>query len=296
MSNERRLSPLFTWRSAVASDRGPKHAVTRHVLLTLGLHMNEKGGSCFPSIDTLVQETALSRPTVIKHLQMAHADGWIEKTTVGLRGKRWRRSEYVALIPESYYEKDDESEGHEGGKGGKGGLPPEREGGKPRDEGGKGGLPEDVIEGDNYKKHTLPRARAREADEGEIQIDPSAAAYEIYRSLPGSTPNLIWMDLIETAVGNDAEDRRLWAEVCLIWATSEKAEGGRYNVANVRAMIDHFKRERDDKAIAKPDRGVQVGRPNSRERAGLLTATDVKRTSDEAREILRRIRSGAAGG
>ena len=40
------LSPLFTWRSALAdSDLEPP---TRHVGLAISLYMNERGGSAFP--------------------------------------------------------------------------------------------------------------------------------------------------------------------------------------------------------------------------------------------------------
>lgn len=94
------LRPLFTWRSALASELGPQSPVTRHVLLTLALHMNEKGESCFPSIDTLTEETNLARRSVIGHLQEAEREGWIGKRAMRMsNGHGWRRVEYFAVIP-----------------------------------------------------------------------------------------------------------------------------------------------------------------------------------------------------
>jgi len=100
MKDEYVLRPMFTWRSALASKHGPASGTTRHVLLTLALHMSEKGDSCFPSVDLLTEETGLSRKTVIDHLKMAAEAGWIEKSERPQRnGQGWRRMEYLAIIP-----------------------------------------------------------------------------------------------------------------------------------------------------------------------------------------------------
>ena len=94
------LRPLFDWRSAIASDFGPPNPTTRHVLLTLSLHMSAKGDSCFPSIELLVRETGLSRRAVITHLQAASQAGWVGKQERPERnGQGWRRVEYFSLIP-----------------------------------------------------------------------------------------------------------------------------------------------------------------------------------------------------
>jgi hypothetical protein len=93
------LKPLFTWRSAIASKHGPKSPTTRHVLLTLGLHMNERGGSCFPSVDTLVGETGLTKRSVCTHLEIAERDGWIRRGLHGFNGRGWKRYEYQPVIP-----------------------------------------------------------------------------------------------------------------------------------------------------------------------------------------------------
>lgn len=98
---EERLSPLFTWRSAVASQFGPSKPTTRHVLLTLSLHMNERGGSCFPSTETLALETGLSQRSVEEHLRVAEQGGWIRRRGMGLAGQGWRKLTYTAAVPDS---------------------------------------------------------------------------------------------------------------------------------------------------------------------------------------------------
>lgn len=100
LSNDARLSPLFTWRSAVSSEDGPESSTTRHVLLALSLYMNQKGGSCFPSTRTLAKETALSRRTVEEHLRKAHREGWIDKSEPE-RGEdgTYDPAEYTATVP-----------------------------------------------------------------------------------------------------------------------------------------------------------------------------------------------------
>lgn len=100
MTEEQILRPLFDWRSAVASELGPESPVTRHVLLTLSLHMSVKGDSCFPSIRLLAEETALSKTSIVTHLDTANRTGWICKRERPERsGQGWRRMEYIASIP-----------------------------------------------------------------------------------------------------------------------------------------------------------------------------------------------------
>ena len=94
---ERKLSPLFTWRSEICSDDGPEDPITRYVLIALSLHMSELGDSCFPSIALLARETALANRTVRKHLKLAVASGWIVRRVRELRrGQAWRAYEYFA--------------------------------------------------------------------------------------------------------------------------------------------------------------------------------------------------------
>ena len=91
------VAPLFTWRTAIiSSDLSP---TTRHVLLTLSLHMSEAGASCYPSTATLARESGLSERAVCTHLDKANAAGWIVKRRHGMAGKKWARHEYAPQIP-----------------------------------------------------------------------------------------------------------------------------------------------------------------------------------------------------
>lgn len=86
------LSPLFTWRSAIAeSDLAP---TSKLVAFALSLHMNERGESCFPSQTTLAKETSLGERTVRYHLLFLERLGWI------VREKRRGRSDlYSTTTP-----------------------------------------------------------------------------------------------------------------------------------------------------------------------------------------------------
>lgn len=126
------LSPLFTWRTAIASPHGPASATRRHVLLTLSLHMNERGGSCFPTTARLAAETKLSERAVEEHLRVAEEEGWIERRDLEVRGRGWRRVAYKATVPvvarsqiQKEWESEQESEtGREGSKPGRHGPEP----------------------------------------------------------------------------------------------------------------------------------------------------------------------------
>lgn len=95
-----RTSSLFEWRRALlAKDSGLKSG-TRYVLLVLSMHMDRDGGSCFPSIDTLANETALSPKVAGEHLAAGEAAGWFYRWK-SATGKGWARYNYQAVIPES---------------------------------------------------------------------------------------------------------------------------------------------------------------------------------------------------
>jgi Helix-turn-helix domain len=87
------LKPLYTWRSAIADSDLPPTA--RHVALTLALHMNERGDSCFPSLTRLERETGLSRSGIAKHLNVLEREGWLVRD----RGGPKHSTRYTALIP-----------------------------------------------------------------------------------------------------------------------------------------------------------------------------------------------------
>lgn len=90
------LSPLFTWRSAIADKSSGLPPTSRLVSLTLSLHMNERGGSCWPSVATLADETGLDERTVRRVLGDLREQGWLSVTLGGGRGHSNR---YTATIP-----------------------------------------------------------------------------------------------------------------------------------------------------------------------------------------------------
>lgn len=140
------IRPLFTWRSAVASKFGPESPVTRHVLLTLSLHMSERGDSCFPSLETLAEETGLSLRAVKQHMLLAGSAGWFSKRERRRHnGQNWRSMEYFAQIPpgvEAMFHEEQAGASGAPPQAGAPGAPPAQETGEGGACGSKGGAPE----------------------------------------------------------------------------------------------------------------------------------------------------------
>lgn len=90
-------SRAWSWRHAVGKSGLPP--MTRLVLHTLGLKMDATGGSCFPPVSELVELTGLDKKTVLKHLDLARENGWIEISKHGYGGQKWKRNEYTARWP-----------------------------------------------------------------------------------------------------------------------------------------------------------------------------------------------------
>lgn len=90
------LAPLFSWRSGVSQSGLTPN--TRHVALVLSLHMNELGGSCFPSLTTLASETGRARKTIVAALSELEDEGWLRVVHGGGRG---RPNHYTATVPET---------------------------------------------------------------------------------------------------------------------------------------------------------------------------------------------------
>ncbi len=90
-------SPAWSWRHAITQSDLP--ANTRLVLLTLSCHMNEHGRGCFPSQEQLAAEAGLDRKTIRRHLERAEEAGWIRRTELGLKGQKWRLTDYRAVHP-----------------------------------------------------------------------------------------------------------------------------------------------------------------------------------------------------
>lgn len=92
------VSQAWSWRAAIMqSDLEP---TTRHVLLTISMHMNEKGEGCYPSQELLAAETGLSREWVSKQIKTAVAKGWLLIEKHGFKGRKWKRNEYLPRWPE----------------------------------------------------------------------------------------------------------------------------------------------------------------------------------------------------
>lgn len=115
----------YRWLDAVCSEAGPQSSTTRHVLMVLAKHMDPDGGNCYPATRLLAIETALTRQTVMIHLEVAEAAGWIERHERG-DGMAWRRHQYTPAIPAGVVSEAD----HATPKGGKRGSPPSPKGGK----------------------------------------------------------------------------------------------------------------------------------------------------------------------
>lgn len=88
------------WRTAITdSGLSPR---ARHIGLTLSLHMNADGGSCYPGLDLLAKETGCHRATVVRGIDELVDNGFL---------RRWRRggrrmddggvpNQYQALLPD----------------------------------------------------------------------------------------------------------------------------------------------------------------------------------------------------
>lgn len=95
------LAQKIGWMWLMASEHGPESPTTRLVLHTLALHMSAKGDSCWPSLDTIAEESGLSRRAVQDNIAAAIESGWITKEEIPLRnGQAWRKMHYFAEIPD----------------------------------------------------------------------------------------------------------------------------------------------------------------------------------------------------
>lgn len=101
MSTDRHwLAPVITWRSQLV--QGSDCSTCKLVGLALSLYMNERGGSAFPSTETLAADCSLTDRAVRKHLnEHLHQQGWlILVERGGQKGQRKRANEWQASTPE----------------------------------------------------------------------------------------------------------------------------------------------------------------------------------------------------
>ena len=92
------LKQFFSWRFALVNSK--LQSTTKHVALTLSIHMNDSGKGTFPSIATLMRETGLSNRCVITHLYLAAKAGWIKIAQGGEGGRGWRKNQYDLCWPD----------------------------------------------------------------------------------------------------------------------------------------------------------------------------------------------------
>lgn len=88
---------IWSWRQAVAKADIP--ALTKLVLYTLANYMNEHGGGCYPSVETIKKDSGLSKQSVITHLDIAERHGFIKRKKHGFAGQKWARNEYLPAYP-----------------------------------------------------------------------------------------------------------------------------------------------------------------------------------------------------
>lgn len=71
----------------------------RHILLTLSIHMDERGGGAHPSLSTIARETGLGRSTVSRDLGILETLGWIGIDRDPNAAQRQLANVYRASIP-----------------------------------------------------------------------------------------------------------------------------------------------------------------------------------------------------
>ena len=90
-------SRLFRWRQAIVeSDLRP---TVRYVALVLSLHMNNAGGSCFPSRATIARECGLDVSNVKRAIYELRDGGWLDVEARTEPSGRQTSNFYTALVP-----------------------------------------------------------------------------------------------------------------------------------------------------------------------------------------------------
>lgn len=71
--------------------------------MCISLHMSAEGDNAWPSQDTIAKRALVSRRSVVKHLEIAERQGWIQRYCAGLTKQHWRRDGYTAVVPDDVY-------------------------------------------------------------------------------------------------------------------------------------------------------------------------------------------------
>jgi len=89
---------MLNWRLVIIKSELPSNA--KFIALYLSTWMNEWGDNCYPSIARISHETGLSKPTVIKYIQVLRDQGWLESRKKGFDGQAWAHNQYYPNVPE----------------------------------------------------------------------------------------------------------------------------------------------------------------------------------------------------
>jgi hypothetical protein len=234
---------LFKWREAITSKYGPE-PLTRLILLTLSLHMNQSGGSCFPSIKTLMQETGLGNKAVIRHIRLAEKTGWIRKEICGFSGQGWKRHSYKAKIPPNILSKM-------ASEGGVRKTPRSKKGGVAE---GKGGVTQDQkVVSQRHTNSSYNSSNKYSPDSIEIGLSNLLFKLILSRNLKFKKPNIEnWAKHIDLAIRRDQRTPQELEKV-ILWCQGNSF--WRNNILSTEKLRDQFDRlfmqmedEKDGKA------------------------------------------------
>lgn len=90
---------IWSWRKAI-NQCDEISSTTAHVLLVISCYINDMGTGAYPTVETLVKDTKLSKRSVITHLQKAREMGFLRIKKHGFAGQKWARNEYFAIYPD----------------------------------------------------------------------------------------------------------------------------------------------------------------------------------------------------
>lgn len=88
---------IWLWRHQIM--HSDLHSTTRHVLLTVCVHMFSGNGKCSPTQKDLSLQTGLGENTISKHIILATRLGWLDTKRAGFKGQYWRGNSYKPKSP-----------------------------------------------------------------------------------------------------------------------------------------------------------------------------------------------------
>lgn len=155
------------WRRLVSSPKGPRlddgkpDQPARHVALALSVYMDADGGSCWPAVGTIRDNTGLHRSTIQRRLRSLVDRGWLleegEETVKTAGGPQPTRA-YRAAIPAGLRGAADSDPHPQGGRS-------QHQGGRSQHEGGRSQRPE-VVHEVSMTKGAHAHENGREAPSG----------------------------------------------------------------------------------------------------------------------------------